>query len=45
VRQLVGVEDRIDAGDLTASDIERHHRDQPLLCVEKERPRATVDLD
>ena len=31
--------------DLTAGDIERHHADQPLLCVEKERSRAAVDLD
>ena len=45
VRQLIGVDDRVDARDLTGGDIERHHADQPLLCVEKERSRAAVDLD
>src|SRR5262249_31090208 len=43
--QLVGVDDRADACDLTAGDLECHHGDQPLLCVEIERSRATVDLD
>ena len=42
--QLVGVDDRADAGDLTAGDIECAHADQPLLSVEKERSRAAVDL-
>jgi hypothetical protein len=45
VRQLIGVDDRVDACDLTAGDIERHDGDQPLLCVEKERSRAAVDFD
>src|SRR5262245_58632830 len=45
VRQLVGVDDPVDACDLTAGDVERHNGDQPLLCVEIERPRAAVDLD
>ena len=45
MHQLVGIEDRADACDLTASDIERHHADQPLLWVDEERSRATVDLD
>src|ERR671911_456436 len=44
VRQLVGVDDRDDACDLTAGDVERQHADQPLLSVEKERSRAAVDL-
>src|SRR5262249_26062295 len=44
VRQLVGVDDHSDACDLTAGDIERHHADEPLLCVEKTRSRAAVDL-
>jgi hypothetical protein len=45
VRQLVGVEDRADACDLTTGDIECQHADQPLPSVEKERSRAAVDLD
>src|SRR5215204_2853264 len=45
MRQLVGVDDRVDAGDLTAGDLERDHGDQPLLCVKEERARVTVDLD
>jgi hypothetical protein len=45
VRQFVGVDDRADACDLTAGDIERRHADQPLQCVEIERSRAAVDLD
>src|SRR5262249_48995909 len=43
--QLVGVDDRADAGDLAAGDLDRHHGDQPLLRVEPERSRAAVDLD
>src|SRR5262249_32960057 len=42
---VVGGEDRVDAGDLTAGDLERHHGDQPALWVEIERSRAAVDLD
>src|SRR4051812_19584114 len=45
VRQLVGVDDRADAPDLTAGDVERQHADQPPLGVEVQRSRATVDLD
>src|SRR5215207_10368851 len=45
VGQLVGVDDRVDACDLTAGDVERHHGDQPLLCIEVERSWAAVDLD
>jgi hypothetical protein len=40
VRQLVGVDDRADARDLTVGDTECQHADQPLLFVEKERSRA-----
>jgi hypothetical protein len=42
VRQLVGVDDRADALDLAAGDVERHHADQPLLCLEIERSRAAA---
>src|SRR5262249_21817148 len=45
VGQLVGVDDRADAGDLAAGDLEPHHREQPLLRVEIERTGAAVDLD
>ena len=45
MRQLVRVDDRADACDLAAGDIERQHAHQPLLSVEKERSRAAVDLD
>src|SRR5262249_42822481 len=45
VRQLVRVDDRADARDLTARDLERTHGEQPLLRVDKERSRAAVDLD
>src|SRR5438132_12254256 len=45
VPQLVGVDDRADAGDLTAGDLERPDADEPLLCVEEKRSRAAVDLD
>src|SRR3954471_24347977 len=45
VRQLVGVDDRADAPDLTAGDVERQHADEPPLRVEVERARAAVDLD
>jgi hypothetical protein len=45
VRELVQVDDRADAGDLIAGDIEHHHADHPLPCVEIERSRAAVDLD
>src|SRR3954452_10532133 len=44
VPQLVGVDDRVDPRDPTAGDLERHHADQPLSCVEEERSRAAVDL-
>jgi hypothetical protein len=33
VRQLVGIDDRVDACDLTADDIERPDAAQPLLFV------------
>ena len=45
MRELVGVDNRANAPDLTARDVERHHADQSLLCVEIERSRAAVDLD
>src|SRR4051794_16939384 len=45
MRELVGVDDRADAADLTAGDIEREHPDHPFLGVEEERPRGAVDLD
>src|SRR3954464_7971261 len=45
VRELVGVDDRADAPDLTAGDVERQHADEPPLRVEVERARAAVDLD
>jgi hypothetical protein len=44
VLELLGLDNRADADDLTACDIERHDADQPLLCVEIERSRAAVDL-
>jgi len=45
VRQLVGVENRADACDPPACDIEREHADQLLVSVEEEPSRAAVDLD
>src|SRR5262249_47729117 len=45
VRKLVGIDDRADAADLTADDIDRPHADQPLLCVEEEPSGTAVHLD
>jgi hypothetical protein len=44
VRQFVGVDDRVDACDLTADDLERQYAHRPLLPVEIERARAAVDV-
>jgi hypothetical protein len=40
VGELVGVEDRVDAVDLAAGDLERNDGDQPLLRVETDRSGA-----
>src|SRR5262249_38103572 len=45
VRELVGVDDPADAGDLAAGDAERADANQPLLSVEHKRSRVPVDLD
>jgi len=45
MRQLFGVDDRADAPDLTAAEVERPHGDHPLLSVEVQHTRAAVDLD
>src|SRR5947199_4923287 len=45
VRQLVGVDDRVDACDLTAGDVERNHADQPLLCVVALEDRKSTRLN
>ena len=44
VLQLVRVDDRAHALDLTLRDIEDHNADQPALAVEKERTRLPVHL-
>jgi hypothetical protein len=43
--ELVGVDDRADAPDLTHRDIERQHHDQALVSVENERSCAAVNVD
>jgi hypothetical protein len=45
VGELVGVDDRVDAVDLTAGDVERDPGDQPLSCVEIERTVAVRTTD
>jgi hypothetical protein len=44
VSELVRVDDRVDALDVAARDLERHHPDQPALGVEQQRARLAVDL-
>jgi hypothetical protein len=44
VGEFVGVDDRVDAADLTAGDIERDHGNQVPSCVELQRTRTAVDL-
>ncbi len=45
VGKLVRVDNRADAPDLTAGDVERQHADEALLCVKNECSWAVVDLD
>jgi hypothetical protein len=44
VLQLVRVDDRAHALDLTFRDVEGHHADQSPLAVEEQRPGLPVDL-
>jgi len=39
VRQLIGVDDRAEAPDPIAGDVDRQRAAEPLLCVENERSR------
>src|SRR5262247_3839241 len=45
MRQLVRVDDRVDAGDLTVLEIERQHPEHRVLPVEEEHARTAVDVD
>jgi hypothetical protein len=45
VGELVGVDDRVDVGDLPVGDVEGDDADESLLGVEVERSGAAVDLD
>jgi uncharacterized protein (DUF1786 family) len=44
VGELVGVDNRADALNLTAADVEHHDADHPLAAVEQQRSGAAVDL-
>src|ERR1700722_1358199 len=44
MRQLVGVHDRVDAGDDAAVSLERQHADQVFLSIANDRAGPAVDL-